>query len=164
METRVSGGDQWRAQVDRQIAVDKLANGAEPAPADNGSIRLPFPIELEGGKSRQGASLPVTFASVESRASASDPDLPLEMWLELRDRAPAGRERPTMLMEALSKAVEAEPGLTYSAACKAIKRTPESTPAKRSTCSWPRDTSASRTGRVTRSCTTPCGPSTTVDR
>ena len=122
---RASGGDQWMAQVDRQIAVDKLAEGAEPKGSEDGQVRLGFPIRLTGGKSRQGPSLPETYVSIESRARVEDPDLPVRMWLDVVERpaSEGGRDaefRPTWYMDRAIQVVAAEPGVTFNGIYKAV--------------------------------------------
>lgn len=120
---RASGGDQWMAQVDRQIAVDKLAEGATPKASEDGYLRLSFPIRLTGGKSRQGRSLPETYVSIESSSRPEEPDLPVRMWLEVIEKqAPKDADgwRPTWYMRRFARALEREPGLSYNRLCDAI--------------------------------------------
>lgn len=120
LATRASGGSQWLAQVDRQIAFDKLSEAAEPKRSDDGQIRLAFPVRLTGGKSRQGRSLPEMYVSVESVADAAAPDLPTRMWLEVVDAPQATTDeggesfRPTWYMERAMEVVHADPGLTFN--------------------------------------------------
>jgi AAA domain len=126
IQDRASGGTQWLAQVDRQIAFEKVAPIAVEE-LDDGAVRLRFPIKIAAGKARQGKPFPDTYVSVLSESEPQDHDRLRKMWLE--EAAPPAAEgktltRPTWYMERFSRAIEDKPGPGYGEACKAIGKAP----------------------------------------
>lgn len=128
VQDRASGGTQWLAQVDRQIAFEKRGQ-IDVSELDDGAVRLAFPITIEAGKARQGKPFPETHLLIISESEPDDHDRLRRMWLEL-DESPAtvttprdGEAwRPTWYMERATKAITENPGITLNQLAEIVGR------------------------------------------
>jgi hypothetical protein len=126
IHTRASGGDQWMAQIDRQIAFEQVGKMGE-SELDDGSIKRSFPIKLEGGHTRMGSPFPETYLSIVSESHPGEPDSLRRMWLEeVEKTSPASDgsngKRPTWYIDKVTAVLENEPGLTFNRLHDAIGR------------------------------------------
>lgn len=122
-----SGGDQWMAQIDRQVAFTQTGP-MEESTLPAGEIRRTFPIEIEGGHTRMGSPFPKVAAAVVSESDPSEPDMPVRMWIEEREHAtestPTERQafRPTWYIEKAGEILKDQPGLTFNGLHKQVGR------------------------------------------